>query len=123
MELTIGCKEADWQASSMAQVCSQLSPLFPHVEQLNICEDTPGQARQGNGVDPTQLLELLDPFLVVKQLNIYNELRPLVARALQELTEERATEVLLTLRSLFFKGPFITSIEFDDHLEIKTGKC
>ncbi|KAH9996176.1 hypothetical protein BJV74DRAFT_828694, partial [Russula compacta] len=41
----------------------------------------------------------------VQDLYIHDELRPLVARALQELTGERATEVLPTLRRLFFRGP------------------
>ena len=88
----------------MAQVCSQLSPHLSHVEQLHISKDTPGQAQQGNGIEPTQWLEVFDPFPAVQHLYISDELGPLVARALQEITEERATEVLPTLRSLYFKG-------------------
>ena len=41
----------------------------------------------------------------MQYLLIYGELRSLVARALQELTEESATEVLPSLRRLFFRGP------------------
>ena len=88
----------------MAQLCRQLSPLTSHLESLEIGEDTPGQARQGNGIDPTQWFELFDLFPAVQDLYIHDQLRPLVARALQELTGERATEVLPTLRSLFFRG-------------------
>ncbi|KAH9972903.1 hypothetical protein BJV74DRAFT_198650 [Russula compacta] len=102
--LQISCREPDWQVSSMAQVCNQLSPLTSHVESLEIYEDTLGQARQGNGIDPTQWFELFDSFPAVQDLHILGELRPLVARALQELTGETATEVLPTLRRLFFKG-------------------
>ncbi|KAH9987741.1 hypothetical protein BJV74DRAFT_796422 [Russula compacta] len=102
--LKISCREPDWQASSMAQVCNQLSPLTSHVESLEIDEDPPGQARQGNGIDPTQWFELFDSFPAVQDLHIHDELMPLVARALQELTGETATEVLPTLRRLFFKG-------------------
>ncbi|KAH9975591.1 hypothetical protein BJV74DRAFT_798786 [Russula compacta] len=102
--LQISCREPDWQASSIAQVCNQLSPLTSHVESLKIDEDTPGQAPQGNGIDPTQWFELFDSFPAVQDLHILGELRPLVARALQELTGETATEVLPTLRRLFFKG-------------------
>ena len=106
VELRIGCREPDWQVWSMAQLCSQLYPLLSHVEQLDVRELTRGQARQGNGIDPTQWLELLNPFPSVRCLHIYDELRPLVVRALQELTGERATEVLPTLRCLsFFEGP------------------
>ena len=89
----------------MAQLCRQLSPLTSHMESLDIRKDTPGQARQGNGIDPTQWFEIFEPFPAVQDLYIDDELRPLVARALQELTGERATEVLPTLRSLFFRGP------------------
>ena len=103
--LVIICREPDWQASSMAQVCSQLSPLLSHVEQLHIREGTPGQARQGNSIDPTQFLELFHPFPATQYLHIYGNLRPLVARALKELTEESATEVLPTLHRLVFRGP------------------
>ncbi|KAH9970256.1 hypothetical protein BJV74DRAFT_990567 [Russula compacta] len=105
VELRISCREPDWQASSMAQVCSQLSPLLSHVEQLDIHEYTSGHARQGNGIDPTQWFELFDPFPAMQHLHINDELGPLVARALQELPGESAPEVLPTLRSLFFKGP------------------
>ena len=103
--LEIGCRERDWQASSMAQVCSRLSPLLSHVEQLAISEDTPAQARQGNDIDPPLFLDLFDPFPSLKHLHIYGELRPLVARALQELTGDSATEVLPSLRRLVFEGP------------------
>ena len=41
----------------------------------------------------------------MQDLHIHNELRPLVARALQKLTGERATEVLPTLRRLLFREP------------------
>ena len=105
IELEVICREPDWQASSIAQLCNWLSSCLSHVERLEICEDTPGQARQGNGIDPTQWFELFDLFPAVQDLYIHGQLRPLVTRALQELTEERATEVLPTLRSLFFTGP------------------
>ncbi|KAH9969353.1 hypothetical protein BJV74DRAFT_889767 [Russula compacta] len=103
--LGIICREPDLQASSMARLCNQLSPLLSHVELLNIRKDTHRQARQGNGMDPTQFLELFHPFPSIKYLHIYGELRPLVARALQELTGDGAAEVLPSLRSLVFEGP------------------
>ncbi|KAH9954746.1 hypothetical protein BJV74DRAFT_501167 [Russula compacta] len=78
--LQISCREPDWQASSMAQVCNQLSPITSQLEGLEIREGTPGQARQGNGIDPTQWFELFDCFPAVQDLYIHDELRPLVAR-------------------------------------------
>ena len=127
VELMIHCKEPDQQASSMAQVCSQLPSLISRVEQLDISEAMPGETLRGNGINPTQWLGLFHPFLAVKNLLIHGELRPLVARALQELTGERATEVLPSLRSLSFKGrwpsrsaweniqPFITARQHSNH--------
>ena len=105
IQLQISCKEPDWQASSMAQLYNQLSPVTSHTESLEIRKSTPGQAWQGNGIDPTQWFELFDLFPTVQELYIHDQLRPLVARALQGLTGERATEVLPTLRSIFFRGP------------------
>ena len=90
------------------------SPLLSHVEQLEIHEHTPGDTRRGNGIDPTQWLELFGPFLAVKNLHVYGKLRPLVAWALQELTGERATEVLPTLCRIFFKGPSLSGSIWED---------
>ncbi|KAH9967682.1 hypothetical protein BJV74DRAFT_799488 [Russula compacta] len=91
VSLEIMCREPDWQASSMAQ--------------LDIREGTPGQAQQGSGMDPTQFLELFHPFPAMQHLQIYGELSPPVARALQELTGESATEMLPSLRRIVFEGP------------------
>ena len=127
VDLMISCKEPERQASSIAQVCSQLSPLLSHVELLAICEHPPGHARQGNGIDPTQWFELFALFPAMQHLHIYDDLRPLVSRALQALTGEGATQVLPALRSLFFKGPspsrrtrediqaFIVACQHSDH--------
>ena len=101
-ELMISCRDPDWQVSLMAQVCSQLSPLLSHVERLDVGQS---QARQGNGIDPMQWFELFNPFPSVQSLYVRGELRPLVARALQGLTGERATDLLPTLRHLYLKGP------------------
>ncbi|KAH9964820.1 hypothetical protein BJV74DRAFT_954398 [Russula compacta] len=98
VELMMSCGEPDRHTLLMAQVCDQLSPLLSQVEQLVIHEYSPRH------FDPVEWFELFDPFPAVQHLHIYDELSPLLARALQELTGERATEVLPTLRSLFFKG-------------------
>ena len=105
VHLEVICREPDWQASSMAQVCGQLSLLLSHVEQLHIRDYMPGQEQEENGIDPTQFLELFHPFPATQYLYIYHELRPLVARALQELTGDVATEVLPSLRRLVFRSP------------------
>ena len=98
----ISGEEPVQQALSMAQVCNQLSPLLSHVDQLVIREQTPKYSRRWNGIDTRQLFELFNPFPSLQCLHIHDELKPLAARVLHELTGERATEVLPTLRSLFF---------------------
>ena len=105
VNLEVICREPDRQASSMAQVCSQLSPLLSHVERLHIRDYMPGQEREGNGIDPTLFLELFHPFPATQYLHIYDGLKPLVARALKELTEETAIEVLPSLHRLVFRDP------------------
>ena len=82
----------------MTQLCSQLSPLLSHVEQLVIDEYSPGQAHR---VDPPQWFELFDRFPALQHLYICFGL---FAQALKELMGERATEVLPTLRITFFEG-------------------
>ena len=103
VKLEIICWDPHWQTSLMAQVCRQISPLLSHVEQLDIREDTRGQERQWNGIDPTQFLGLFHHFPAMQRLQINRELVPLVARALQESTGESATEVFPSLHSLVFK--------------------
>ena len=105
VNLQIVCRETNWRTSSMVQVCSQLSPLLSHVEQLYIHGRAPGrgQGRQLNGTDPTEILELFVLFPSVRRLHIFGELRPFVARALQELKGESAAEVLPSLRGLVFR--------------------
>ena len=56
--------------------------------------------KQGNGITSTQYLELFDSFPTVRRLLKYDGPKLLIARALQELTLERATVVLPNLRSL-----------------------
>ena len=104
VDLLIRLPDTGTMASSMAQVCSQLSPLLSQVEQLDIHEGIPGQSRQGNLINSTWWFNLFDHFPAVQYLHIYHELRPLVVQALQELTGERATQVLPCLRSLVFEG-------------------
>jgi hypothetical protein len=52
-------------------------------------------------MDSTQWLELFHSFTAVKTLCVSPKLVPLVVAVLQEVTEDRATEVLPTLHGLF----------------------
>jgi hypothetical protein len=76
------------------------------LERLNLGPDIfsqdllPGQ----DDIEKSQWLELLHPFANVKNLHLSEKVVPCVAPALQELTGERATEVLPTLQNIFFDG-------------------
>jgi hypothetical protein len=60
-------------------------------------------------------LDLLEPFVAVKNLHLSKEVTPRIAPALQELVGERATEVFPTLQNVFLeefrkKGPVYNAI-------------
>ncbi|KAH9985880.1 hypothetical protein BJV74DRAFT_796944 [Russula compacta] len=113
VELEIKCDERSLQVLSMAQVCRQLSPLIGRVEHLNLCELATLQTDWKN-VDPTQWIGLLEPFIGVHSLSVFGKLSPPVARALQELTSGRVTEVLPALRSLLLEQPWPSVSMWDD---------
>jgi len=103
LQLSISCRKLDWQLSSLAQVCNSAFPTLSTLEHLNLGHDIytqdllPGQ----DDIENTQWLELLHPFANVKNLRLSEKVVPCVAPALQELTGERATEVLPALQNLF----------------------
>jgi len=78
-------------------------------------------------MDSTQWLELFHPFLAVRSLHIMKELVPFIAPSLQDLTGDRATEVLPALCDLRLEGlepsgllweaiqPFVTARQLSDH--------
>jgi hypothetical protein len=97
----------------MAQICNQFSFLPSIVEHLEIkvgFEDF-DESTWEIDMEATQWLELFRPFTAVRTLGISVELQPLIVPALQELTGERATEVLPVLDSLSIDG--YQSFEFD----------
>jgi hypothetical protein len=101
LDLGVFCKAVDWQVLSMVQICNQLSLLLSIVEQLDIQVDPYLESTWQVDVENTQWLELFRPFTAVRTLRIYFKLQPLILPALQELTGERATEVLPALDSLY----------------------
>ena len=113
VELELRYDERVPQVLSMAQVCSQLSPLIGRVEHLNLNELATYQTDWKN-VHPAQWIGLLQPFIGVQSLSVFGKLSPLVARALQELTAGRVTEVLPALRSLLLEQPLPSVSMWDD---------
>jgi hypothetical protein len=111
----------------MAQICNQLSLLPSIVEQLNIQAGSHLESTWQVDMDDTQWLELFRPFTAVRTLRISLELQPLILPALQELTGDRATEMLPALDGLYLAGyqpsrfdqqaikPFIVARQNSDH--------
>lgn len=99
--LKIPCTEADWQLSSLAQVCSLSLPPFSTLENLRIDNSLPsGQ----DDMEHSQWLELLYPFTTVKHLYLREEVWLHVAIAMRELDGESITQVLPALQNLSIKG-------------------
>ena len=106
-ELEIRCERPDWQLSSITQIFSQQLPLLSHVEQLEIREFSSWRDLEWNDdpdMDSSQWLELFRLFISAQSLHVSERLVSPVARALQDLTAQTATEVLPVLRTLFVEG-------------------
>ena len=104
LNIRIPCIELDWQVSSMGQVCTSCLPPLSALEDLYIHEDPfRPPVWQDNIFEDTLWLELLLPFIGVKDLYLSEKFASVIIPALQELTESRTTEVLPTLRNIFLE--------------------
>jgi len=103
---TLGLK-LDHQLSSLARLCSSSFPLTSALEELKIREDDHRLLlrRDFMEMEHSRWVEPLDPFPALKSLYLTDEIARRVCRALQELSVERATEVLPALRNIFVDGP------------------
>jgi len=72
LELRISCKQLDWQLSSIAQICEQLSPFTCRIEDLRIKEIQ--QPKGQGGIDPEQWLKLIRPFRGAKNFYVDDKL-------------------------------------------------
>ena len=104
--LAIKCERLDWQLSSITQIFSEQLPLLSHVEQLELDElsHLGSEWIDDPDMDSSQWLELFRLFVAAQSLHVSERLVSPVARALQDLTAQMATEVLPVLRSLFLEG-------------------
>ena len=104
LSLGIACTGSDWQLSSMAQVCSLPLPFFSTLEHLYICEGRMRRSRWQDDMENTQWLELLHPFIALKDLYLDKKIAPRVVLALKEHTQDTITENLPVLQNLFIEG-------------------
>jgi hypothetical protein len=103
LELEILCRKLDWQLSSLVQVCNSALPTLSTLERLSLhayIYDGPALVPGQDDIENTQWLDVLRPFINVKDLQLSEKVAPCVAPALQELTGERVKEVLPALQNL-----------------------
>ena len=99
--VTILCKGLDWQVSSLEQVCTSCLPPLYMLEDLNFRWDWHSPPDWNDSVENRQWLELLRPFMAVKNLYLSDKSASCIAPALQELVEGRTTDVLPALQKIF----------------------
>jgi hypothetical protein len=91
-----------WQLSSMART-KIFSQLLSHVERIQIYGDS-WSIPEGDDDADSQWLELFRLLVAVQSLYVHEGLVSLIARALQDLTVQVATEVLPALQTLALQG-------------------
>ncbi|KAH9956566.1 hypothetical protein BGW80DRAFT_1387442 [Lactifluus volemus] len=114
LKFEISCIELDWQVSSVAQICNQLSFVLSRIEQLSI-----GWILQ-HDMDDTQWLELFQPFTSVRTLRVFSDT---VLSGLRGFSGESAMQVLPALEELQltefhasqYDWPFIVARLSSDH--------
>lgn len=114
IRVEISCKHPDLQLLSLVQLCTSSFPqtFIPTVKHLYMLEsreyqdDMWGMDSEDweNNIQNSQLLQLLQPFIAVKNFYISEKILPLIAPALQELVGVRITEALPALECLFLDG-------------------
>ena len=107
LQISISCREPDWQISSVEQVCNfSLHPIST-VEDLYIDRQYHLQSVpvwENVAIEDTLWLQLLRSFTAVKNLYLSKEFAPGIAAALQQLVGGRTTEVLPSLQNIFVEG-------------------
>ena len=104
LSVKIPCTASGWQLSAVEQVCTSSLPPIPTLEDLYILEFPSRRPHWQDDVESALWLELLRPFVAVKNLYISEEFVPRIAPALEELVGVRTTEVLPALENIFLAG-------------------
>lgn len=104
LDFGTSCEGLEQRVSWMAQLCNELSGILSHVECLEIKGDADSQVELPESMESAQWLELFRTFTAVQSLSVSKKMGPLVADALQGLTQSSSTEVLPLLCNLFLGG-------------------
>ena len=103
LSIGISSTEPDRRFSSIERICNSL-PFFSLVEDLHIEDRYSRPFWENDAIENTLWLDLLLPFIMVKNLYLSKEFGPGIAAALRELVSGRITEVLPSLQNIFVKG-------------------
>jgi hypothetical protein len=106
LNLSIPCFASDSQLSALAQACSSLLLPLHNLEYLNLykVKSERWSLRWQSGVESAQWMELLRPFIGVKDLVLAESVVVSVASALQELVGEQGAEILPLLQTIVLEG-------------------
>jgi hypothetical protein len=104
LNVIILCNGLDWQVSSLEQVCTSSLPTLSMLEDLYISQNPISQPDWKDNIDNVSWVELLHPFIAVKNLYLSEKFSPRIVPALQELVGGRSTEVLPALQNIFLEG-------------------
>ena len=102
--INISCREPDWQLSSVEQVSISLLHPLSAVEDLYIAARKSELVWKNDAIENALCLQLLLPFIAVKNLHLSKEFAPGIAAALRGLVGGRITEVLPSLQKIFVEG-------------------
>ena len=103
LDVGISCSMSDWQLSSLEQVCTSSLPPLLTVDNLYIYEHRYLQPHWQDDIENELWLELLYPFIAVKNLYLSKQFAPRITLALQELVEGRMMGQLPILRNIFLE--------------------
>ena len=105
LNVSVSCKELDWQLSFLEQVCTSLLPPLSTLQGLYMLTEFPWPQDWKENIDYSQWLELLSSFSAVKNLYLSKGLAPCVVPALQDLAggSLRTTDVFPNLQNIFLE--------------------
>ena len=104
--LKISCRAYDWRLPYLVRVITSFFPSIYMVERLYIYGSSYLASQYQDSVENNmQPLEHLCPFTAVKNLYVSREFAKCIALVPQELVEEKVTNMLPTLKSIFLEDP------------------
>ena len=104
LSMEIRCTASEWQLSFLEQVCTSSLPPASALEDLYVSENRDWPPHWQDDVENTLWLDVLSPFVAVRNLYLSEEYVSRIAPALQELVGVRTIEVLPTLENIFMEG-------------------